>query len=360
MSHLIKNLVRGLTLVLILVLTVLSIYGAVIGTEKAAAFFSSPVMAVFWSVLLATTLLSLLAFPRLLRKPGLLSMHLGFALILIGSMRNSERGHEWAARRGAPQVFRRGYMQLQNGERTSAVFEATGRMIARFPLDLHLKRFSIDYYETSPEDTFLYVGWIQEDEPEDEDPWIVEDIPWRLGQIVDVPGTDLKLHFRDADKRRMGADMSLYSLEVALIYGREPRVFVLQAVDDHTPMRVELSAVWPEIADLPESISLMLAPPNRSVQLYKSQVTFMKLNEPFGEADIIVNRPARMAGYHIYQHSWGINPESGNQPFTRLLVASYAGMTWVYLGFILVSAGTFIHCWFPKRRRQNKCEEKTA
>jgi len=370
MAHTLKNLVRGLTLVMILVLTVLSIYGAFINVEGAGAFFRSPVMAVFWAVLLGLTLVSLIAFRRMLRNPGLLAMHLGFALILVGSMRNSERGHEWATRFRSSQTwasrfvsaqpFRRGYMALVDGDTTSTVFDTSMRtVIGRFPLDVHLQRFTVDYYETNPADCTLYLGWVRGDAPEDVDPWQVDELSWRVGQVFDLPETPLKLHIRDVRKSPMGEGRSLYDLEVALVHARQPRVVLLQALDDHTPMRVEVGAVWPEIDDLPEFMSLMLVPPGRSVQRYQSLVTFLRAGEEVGEAAIIVNRPARTAGYQVYQYSWGQLQDPGGELYTVLMVVSYAGMTLVYLGFALVTAGTFIYCWFPPRRRRTVSGERT-
>ena len=59
-------------LVLIVVLMVLSIYGAFIGADRAKMFFNSAPVLVFW-VLFGLVLISgLVAFRRLIRLPGLL------------------------------------------------------------------------------------------------------------------------------------------------------------------------------------------------------------------------------------------------------------------------------------------------
>ncbi len=79
-------------LILIALLIVLSVVSAFYGAEKSAHFFNSPPLTVFW---LATTILliaGLATFGRLICVPGLLLIHLGCVLVLIGSMWGSAAG----------------------------------------------------------------------------------------------------------------------------------------------------------------------------------------------------------------------------------------------------------------------------
>ena len=81
-------------LVLIILLTAMSIYGAFIGADRAQMFFNSTPSALFWAILGLALIGGLIAFRRLIRVPGLLLMHVGCILILIGGWLGSERGYK--------------------------------------------------------------------------------------------------------------------------------------------------------------------------------------------------------------------------------------------------------------------------
>ena len=89
-----KRAVMWMGLVVIILLTVLSIYGAFINTEKAQAFFNSIPLAVYWIFFTLLLIVSFFLFPRLIRVPGLLLIHLGCVAILAGSLWGSDAGHE--------------------------------------------------------------------------------------------------------------------------------------------------------------------------------------------------------------------------------------------------------------------------
>jgi len=80
-------------LVLIILLTAMSVYGAFIGADRAKMFFNSIPSVVFWVLLALALIAGLVAFRRLIRVPGLLLMHAGCILILIGGALGSERGY---------------------------------------------------------------------------------------------------------------------------------------------------------------------------------------------------------------------------------------------------------------------------
>jgi len=62
-------------LVLIIVLTAMSIYGAFVGADRAQMFFNSIPSAVFWALFALALIAGFVAFRRLIRVPGLLLMH---------------------------------------------------------------------------------------------------------------------------------------------------------------------------------------------------------------------------------------------------------------------------------------------
>jgi len=104
-------------LVLIIVLTVLSIYGAFIGADRAKMFFNSTPSAVFWGLFALALIGGFIAFRRLIRVPGLLLMHAGCILILIGGALGSEKGYEVTGNDDIP----KGQMVIYEGQTTNQV-----------------------------------------------------------------------------------------------------------------------------------------------------------------------------------------------------------------------------------------------
>ena len=104
-------------LVLIIALTVLSIYGAFIGADRAQMFFNSAPAAVFWVLLTLVLIGGFTAFRRLIRVPGLLLMHAGCVLILIGGFLGSEKGYRIT---GNDKIFK-GDMQIFEGQTSNQV-----------------------------------------------------------------------------------------------------------------------------------------------------------------------------------------------------------------------------------------------
>ena len=81
-------------LILIILLIVLSIYGAFIGDSRAKELFNSIPLTLYWLAFTLLLLIAILSFPRLLRFPPLLLMHIGCILILAGGLIGSEKGHQ--------------------------------------------------------------------------------------------------------------------------------------------------------------------------------------------------------------------------------------------------------------------------
>jgi hypothetical protein len=102
---------------LLVVLTFLSIYGAFIGADRAKMFFNSTPAVVFWVLLALALIAGFVAFRRLTRVPGLLLMHAGCVLILIGAALGSEIGYKIT---GNDKIIE-GYMQIFEGQSTNQV-----------------------------------------------------------------------------------------------------------------------------------------------------------------------------------------------------------------------------------------------
>lgn len=77
-----------------------------------------------------------------------------------------------------------------------------------------------------------------------------------------------------------------------------------------------------------------------AVKQYRSEIT---LSRGFVDsaAEITVNHPLHFSGYHLYQMSWGRNPEL----YSVLLVASDSGLNVVYTGFVVLVLGAALRFW---------------
>ena len=92
MSRLRQTLV-WVGLVFIILLILLSVYGAFIGSQRAKELFNSIPLACYWLFFAVLLIAALVSFPRLIRVPSLLLIHLGCILILAGGLVGSDKGH---------------------------------------------------------------------------------------------------------------------------------------------------------------------------------------------------------------------------------------------------------------------------
>ena len=80
-----------------------------------------------------------------------------------------------------------------------------------------------------------------------------------------------------------------------------------------------------------------------AVKQYRSTVSLVSGTEVI-PAEITVNHPLHFHGYHLYQMSWGRDPDL----YSVLLVASDSGLTVVYTGFVLLVLGAAARFWLHR------------
>jgi hypothetical protein len=97
----------------------------------------------------------------------------------------------------------------------------------------------------------------------------------------------------------------------------------------------DVTAGWPEMA--------MVRPPPAPRQ-YTSQVTVLADGQPARSATIAVNRPLHQGGYFLFQHSFGLDPQT-RRPYTVLLAQSDRGVFPALAGLVLLMAGAMGHFW---------------
>jgi len=131
----------------LVVLIILSAAGAFLGAYRTRRLVNSTPLVVYWFLVSAQLLSGFFLFKRLVRSPGLFSVHLGVLLVLVGSMFGSEAGHELARKILGEAKIPSGYMSLYIGESSNVVRDAElRREIGRLPFTLRLRDFWIEHY----------------------------------------------------------------------------------------------------------------------------------------------------------------------------------------------------------------------
>lgn len=80
------------------------------------------------------------------------------------------------------------------------------------------------------------------------------------------------------------------------------------------------------------------------VREYRSRVTITEPGKPPYVANVRVNHPAYVQGYHIYQLSWGQSADRLGRPvvYTVLQFIRDPGLPLVYAGFVVLFAGVLL------------------
>ena len=80
------------------------------------------------------------------------------------------------------------------------------------------------------------------------------------------------------------------------------------------------------------------------VREYRSRVTLTEPGQAPYVANVRVNHPVKVQGYHIYQMSWGQSADASGQPvtYTVLQFIRDPGLTAVYAGFVVLFAGVLL------------------
>lgn len=83
------------------------------------------------------------------------------------------------------------------------------------------------------------------------------------------------------------------------------------------------------------------------VREYRSRVTISEPGRPPYVANVRVNHPVYVRGYHIYQMSWGQSTDMAGRPvvYTVLQFIRDPGLPVVYGGFVALLAGLLLFAW---------------
>jgi hypothetical protein len=313
-------------LMLILLLTAFSIYGAFIGAQAAQEFFNSMPLSVYWLAFVALLLTGIVIFHRLLHIRGLFLIHLGCILVLAGGISGSPAGLKIQDTLFGANTIHSGQMVIYEGESQNSVYTEAGNKKS-LPFEIKLVDFKIEYYQP---------GWL-------------------LVQTQD--GVGFKMPAQAGVEYTLGDDLG--SIEIVRQF--ENFKLLMQdgkrtAVDDpngkpnpalelriKTPDGGEKTKyVFEQFAGHENPDDKMLFFYQRTIRDYISDLEVIKDDKVVARKSIEVNKPLHFGGYLFYQQ--GYDDTEGR--YTILRVTTDKGLGSVYLGYILLCAGVFWHLWF--------------
>jgi len=135
---------------------------AYLGVEHTWILFNSHAGMLMWIGLTGLLVAGLVLFPRLARRPGLLTMHVACVLILIGAMMSSQEGMSWLDRFSKRKRIYKAYMRLGVGQRSRSVTDRKGQPYDELPFEVECKQFRMEYYPYK-KDEFKFVVVVDEE-----------------------------------------------------------------------------------------------------------------------------------------------------------------------------------------------------
>lgn len=313
-------------LVAIVLLIGLSVYGSFIGADNAQTVFNSIPLSVYWVVFVMLLMAAIILFRQLMRFPGLLMMHLGCVLVLVGALWGSRAGFKMQDALIGADTIREGSMCIYEGRADNAVETEQGET-KTLPFAVRLIDFGIEYYEP---------GQLVMQTPNN----ATETVPAKPGAKYTLTGN-------------WGSIEIIRKFEhFKLIIQDDKKI----ATDDpnNTPNpALELRLTRPDGSQVTryvfERFGGRHAPEGtlqfryqRMARAFFSDIEIVKNNTILVRKRIEVNNPLHFGGYLFYQQ--GYDDEAGK--FTVLRVTSDRGLGIVFLGYLLLCAGIFWHLWF--------------
>ena len=294
-------------------------------------FFNSPPLVIFWLLFLSLLIAGLLTFPRLLRKPGLLMIHLGCVSVLLGAMWSSDQGHFLQGKLLGINKIPRGNLVIEEGTQNNIVVDDSEKEVGHLPFTVWLEDFWIVYHW---DEGVLHVRQGRGQ---------TRHLSARVGEELELPEplgrlkilrilTNLKVADRITDRPRDRINPAL-EIEIEWADGSKRSAYAFPPDMPH-PMRMEdFEFVYePNEHILPKDY-------------YSDLVVLDYVNKVQKRQVIEVNKPLHYNGYHFYQSSFGPSSPFASRQWTVLGVVSDSGLSVVFTGYILLGAGIFWHCW---------------
>ena len=324
--HKYRRTIMWVGLLLIIVLIVLSIYGAFIGAERAEQLFNQPPVVVYWTALAILLIIGIAAFRRLLRVPGLLLIHAGCVLILAGGMWGSRAGHNLQKKFFGIDKIRSGRMAIYEGKSDNHVALDGTRDEKELPFSLKLKDFRIEYYQP----VYLQI------ETRQGGLWKVPVEAGAEFPLGDEAGTIKIVKEYENFKIRKEEGKSVPFDDPSP--GSNPAIEVQITEPGGQTSTQYVFELFPGHSHGQDKFSLSY---HRVISDYISELQIIEGDKVVAEKDIEVNHPLCFGGYHFYQSSY--DDKAGQ--YTVLQVVSDTGLYVVYTGYWMLCIGVIWHLW---------------
>ena len=335
----IRRALLWLGLMMIISLTVMSIYGAFIGADRAEDFFNRLPLAVYWVALGFVLIIGIVIFPRLIRVPGLLLIHAGCVLVLCGGIWGSKAGHTLQKNLFGIDKIRAGAMAIAEGQSDDRVL-LENREIEKLPFSIKLKDFRMEFYEPH----YLLV------QSRSDKRW---KIPVVIGQ--DVP---LGSEFGSVKVLRRFENFKIATEDGNRIITDNPQESYNPTLEIRLTKpdgTIEIKYVFEKYPGHGNRNDKLFFGYQRIVSEFISELQVIENGEVVAEKDIEVNHPLHYGGYHFYQYDY----DHENLRYTKLKVVSDSGLPLVYAGYIMLCLGVVWHMWLRnirKFKRLNKTD----
>ena len=313
-------------LALIILLLLVSIYGAFIGAERAQSFINRLPLMVYWIAFTLLLIIALAVFRRLVRVPGLLLIHAGCIFILAGAMWSSETGHKLQKKLFGIDKITTGQMTIYEGHSDNRVILEDNKQIKKLPFSVGLKDFQIEYYKPA----YLYI------QTRDGQGWKIPvetgtefSLGPELGTVkIQRAFENFKITIEGGsstiiDDPQPGINPAL-EVQITSPQGQVTTKYVFERFGGHTRPEDKFALSY-----------------RRVISDYISRLRIIEDNNVVAEKDIEVNHPLSFGGYHFYQHYY--DTEAGQ--YTVLMVVSNTGLGVVYAGYWMLCIGVFWHMW---------------
>lgn len=351
------------SLALLALLAGLSIVGAFLGARRAEAMFTSPPMVVLWCLLAGLLVTGVLAWPMMLRRPGLLAVHVGALLVLAGGMWGSRYGHALREAMLGRSLIREGFVMSQVGQSASEVVEFSpgGEVRTLGTLGVGLKPIEAwtEYYPPRGSSWTLQAVFFDEaDEVEQ-----VQRLPLGAEDFQEIGRTGLSVRVESVQSARPGENHR----------GLEPgRTVVLQIDRGEEIARMALGAgSEPDVPrwtaplefayDSREAwvrdgrVELWLLRPVQAVKDYKVDLAVLGPDGEERARQIVeLNRPLRVGGLYVYLAGLPMDD------VVLLQVVRDPGLVAVWAGFGLLGGGMVLACWGGAGLRWIRCRKAGA
>lgn len=311
-------------------LVVCSIQGAFHGAKRAQIFFNSLPMGIFWSVLLIFFVAGFFIYVSLRKRIGLLLIHAGCILVLVGGMYGSEKAHQLSGRFSKKDVFIKGSMLLQEGQSSSHVSIEQTEATCHLPFTIRLEEAFIEYYDAP----FIRLSFSGQ---------TYIDLPLEVGKVIEISerGTvQVVRAYQNFKMKQVDGSMTPYD---ATEPGYNPAYELMFTHKDGTTESFFVFEQFP-MHPMPDRSyhAEYMAP--RMVKDYKSLLQVLDDGKLIKEKMIEVNKPLYYRGYHFYQNTFGY---TNSGPLSGILVVSARGVWVVFVGYAIIFIGLIKQLW-PK------------